>query len=84
MNIIKFDLATEGNPLFFLYQCITNIAKSDEVVKEAMEKYWREKGAGTWHFIRTSVLEQIRPEYSENLADKEYFLINVLVFIYGS
>eukprot|EP00794_Sanderia_malayensis_P014467 gene14467-15971_t len=39
-----------------------NLSHADAVIKEAMNSYWRSKGS-TWHFFRTSVLEQLK-EYA--------------------
>ena len=36
-----------------------NLAHADAVIKEAMNSYWRSKGS-TWHFFRTTVLEQLK------------------------
>ena len=38
-----------------------NLANCDGVVMEALDNYWRKKSRGSWHFFRTSVLEQLRP-----------------------
>ena len=36
-----------------------NLAHADAVIKEAMNSYWCSKGS-TWHFFRTTVLEQLK------------------------
>lgn len=58
-----------------------NLANCDGVVREAMEKYWREKGAGTWHFIRTSVLEQMRPDRESVVIQRMLKTNNILPFM---
>ena len=39
-----------------------NLALADAVIKEATTSYWNSKGSdtGTWHFFRTTVLEQLK------------------------
>ena len=56
-----------------------NLANCDGVVREAMEKYWREKGAGT--SIRTSVLEQMRPDRESVVIQRMLKTNNILPFM---
>ena len=39
-----------------------NLSHADAVIKEAMNSYWnsRQSGQGTWHFFRTTALEQLK------------------------
>ena len=39
-----------------------NLSHADAVIKIAMNSYWnsRQSGQGTWHFFRTTVLEQLK------------------------
>ena len=49
-------------------------------MNEAMENYWSEKGAGTWHVVRTSVLEQIRPDRESFVLHRNWNTKNLLYF----
>ena len=64
-----------ANEEFAIAVNIPSLANCDGAVKEVMEKYWRDKGTGSWHFITSHGVRC----YSENLEDKEYSPIKYFV-----
>ena len=45
----EFEIAVNG----------PNLAHCDSVIKEAMDKYWANRG-GQWHFFRASVIKRLK------------------------
>ena len=58
-----------------------NLANCDGVVREAMEDYWKAKGAGSWHFVRISVLEQLRKDKESVVLSRLLKTKNALPFM---
>ena len=69
-----------SNEEFTIVCNVPNLTNCDGVVKEAMDDYWRSKGSG-WHFLRTSVLEQLTNEKESTVLKRLMTEKNTLPFM---